>query len=115
MFNTRVVQLAKMGLLSEGKPLSWAETKKHAELVRRAGVQQFLAIYHRLKDRKGDVLKWGDEVCACVCVCMCMCVCVCAHVCVCVCVCVCISLTSALYVCIIVCADLHLLFFIQSD
>ncbi len=52
-----------MGLLSDGKPLSWAETKKHAELVRRVGVQQFLAIYHRLKDRKGDVLKWGDEVC----------------------------------------------------
>lgn len=51
-----------MGLLSEGKPLSWAETKKHAELVRRVGIQQFLAIYHRLRDRKGDVLKWGDEV-----------------------------------------------------
>jgi len=51
-----------MGLLSEGKPLSWAETKKHAELVRRVGIQQFLAIYHRLRDRKGDVLKWGDEI-----------------------------------------------------
>jgi len=51
-----------MGLLSEGKPLSWAETKKHAELVRRMGVLQFVASYHRLKDRRGDELKWGDEV-----------------------------------------------------
>lgn len=50
-----------MGLLSEGKPLSWAETKKHADLVRRVGIQQFLSLYHRLQNRK-DVLKWGDEV-----------------------------------------------------
>ena len=53
-----------MGLLSEGKPLSWPETKKHAELVHKVGLKQFLAIYHRLKDRKGDQLKWGDEVSA---------------------------------------------------
>lgn len=51
-----------MGLLSEGKPLSWADTKKNAALVHRVGIQQFLALYRRLKDRKGDVLKWGDEV-----------------------------------------------------
>lgn len=50
-----------MGLLTEGKPLSWADTKKYAEHVHRVGVQQFLAIYERLKDRKGDSLKWGDE------------------------------------------------------
>ena len=52
-----------MGLLSEGKPLSWAETKKHVELVKKAGVLQFLANYHRLKERPRDELKWGDEVC----------------------------------------------------
>lgn len=51
-----------MGLLSEGKPLSWAETKKHIELVKRVGIQQFLASYRRLKDRPRDQLKWGDEV-----------------------------------------------------
>lgn len=51
-----------MGLLSEGKPLSWPETKKNASHVKKVGIQQFLALYHRLKDRKGDVLKWGDEV-----------------------------------------------------
>lgn len=51
-----------MGLLSEGKPLTWEETKKHAELVKKTGVLQFLATYHRLKDRPRDELKWGDEV-----------------------------------------------------
>lgn len=53
---------SQMGLLSEGKPLSWPETKKKAGVVQRVGVKQFLALYHRLKDRKGDLLKWGDEV-----------------------------------------------------
>ena len=42
--------------------MSWAETKERAELVRRVGVLQFLATYHRLKERRGDELKWGDEV-----------------------------------------------------
>ena len=51
-----------MGLLSEGKPLTWAETKKHAELVKKTGVLQFLATFHRLKERPRDELKWGDEV-----------------------------------------------------
>lgn len=51
-----------MGLLSEGKPLTWEETKKHAELVKKTGVLQFLATYHRLKDRPRDELKWGDEI-----------------------------------------------------
>jgi len=51
-----------MGLLSQGQPLSWQETKKNAELVRRLGIDQFIKIYHELKDRKNDCLKWGDEV-----------------------------------------------------
>ncbi len=50
-----------MGLLSEGKPLSWADTKKNASLVKKIGIQQFLALYHKVKNRKDD-LKWGDEV-----------------------------------------------------
>lgn len=53
-----------MGLLTEGEPLSWAETKKYAELVKKTGILQFLATYHRLKSRPRDELKWGDEVCA---------------------------------------------------
>lgn len=51
-----------MGLLSLGSPLSWSETKKHADHVREHGIIQFLHIYNRLKSRQNDVLKWGDEV-----------------------------------------------------
>lgn len=55
---------AAMGLLSQGSPLSWEETKRHADHVRRHGILQFLHIYHAVKDRHKDVLKWGDEVSA---------------------------------------------------
>ena len=51
-----------MGLLSQGKPLTWQETKENAELVRQLGIDQFIRIYHDIKDRKNDCLKWGDEV-----------------------------------------------------
>ncbi|RZF37755.1 hypothetical protein LSTR_LSTR011975 [Laodelphax striatellus] len=51
-----------MGLLSEGSPLSWEKTKELADHVRKHGVIQFINLYHRLKNREGDVLKWGDEV-----------------------------------------------------
>ncbi len=51
-----------MGLLSEGAPLSWQETAKLAEHVRCHGLRQFVALYNRLKERRGDVLMWGDEV-----------------------------------------------------
>lgn len=51
-----------MGLLSQGSPLSWADTQRHADHVRRHGILQFLHIYHAVKDRHKDVLKWGDEV-----------------------------------------------------
>ncbi|CAG0895094.1 unnamed protein product [Cyprideis torosa] len=50
-----------MGLLSEGSPLSWVETKALAEHVKKHGICQFLNQYHRLKDRTGDTLLWGDE------------------------------------------------------
>lgn len=51
-----------MGLLTEGSPLSWAETKELANHVRKHGIIQFINLYKNLKDRQGDVLKWGDEV-----------------------------------------------------
>lgn len=57
------LQEANMGLLSEGNPLSWEETKKLAEHVRVHGVEQFINLFAKLRDRTGDVLKWGDEVC----------------------------------------------------
>lgn len=51
-----------MGLLTEGQPLTWEETKDLADHVRRHGVQQFIHLYRKLEKRRGDVLKWGDEV-----------------------------------------------------
>ncbi|KQL60158.1 glutamate--cysteine ligase catalytic subunit isoform X2 [Amazona aestiva] len=51
-----------MGLLSQGSPLSWEETRRYAEHVRKHGILQFLHIYRALRDRHKDVLKWGDEV-----------------------------------------------------
>lgn len=51
-----------MGLLTEGSPLSWAETKKLTDHVRHHGIIQFINLYKQLRDRQGDVLKWGDEV-----------------------------------------------------
>ncbi|XP_004924668.1 glutamate--cysteine ligase catalytic subunit [Bombyx mori] len=56
------VQSVNMGLLTEGSPLSWEETKALAEHVRQHGVEQFINLYRKLQDRTGDVLKWGDEV-----------------------------------------------------
>ena len=52
-----------MGLLSQGTPLPWSEAQKHADAVRRQGIEQLLVIFHRLKDKSHDQLKWGDEVC----------------------------------------------------
>jgi len=51
-----------MGLLSVGTLLDWKETKSHADLVRQKGIQQFINIYNKVKERKNDCLKWGDEV-----------------------------------------------------
>lgn len=51
-----------MGLLSQGKPLSWEDANEQAEYVRDQGIQQFLSQYAKYKDRHGDNLKWGDEV-----------------------------------------------------
>jgi glutamate--cysteine ligase catalytic subunit len=52
-----------MGLLYVGEPLGWEKAKKHADRVRDLGITQFLRIWNNLKDRQGDELLWGDEVC----------------------------------------------------
>lgn len=51
-----------MGLLTEGSPLTWAETKALSKHVQDHGIEQFIRQFGRLRDRTGDVLKWGDEV-----------------------------------------------------
>lgn len=52
-----------MGLLSQGRPLNWDETKRYAKYVQERGIAQFINIYHRSKDRADAPFKWGDEVC----------------------------------------------------
>ncbi|XP_049887641.1 glutamate--cysteine ligase catalytic subunit [Pectinophora gossypiella] len=61
-WNWKRIQVVNMGLLSEGTPLTWEETKAKAEHVREHGIEQFINLYAKLRDRTGDVLKWGDEV-----------------------------------------------------
>jgi len=51
-----------MGLLTLGHPLDWEETKKHTQFIREHGIEQFIHLYNKLKDRRNDCLKWGDEV-----------------------------------------------------
>lgn len=51
-----------MGLLSQGTPLSWEETKRHSDYVRRRGILQFIKLYNETRHRRNDRLLWGDEV-----------------------------------------------------
>lgn len=51
-----------MGFLDTGEPLPWHDSLSFLAYVREHGILQFLATYSRVKDRKNDVLLWGDEV-----------------------------------------------------
>jgi hypothetical protein len=51
-----------MGLLSEGRPLTWLEIKEALEQIQTYGVDQLIKIYKKCKDRQGDAFTWGDEV-----------------------------------------------------
>ncbi|UZJ52030.1 hypothetical protein CBS101457_001350 [Exobasidium rhododendri] len=51
-----------MGLLSLGTPLPWPEAKPLADHVREHGITQFLSLWSKIKDRRGDKLLWGDEI-----------------------------------------------------
>lgn len=51
-----------MGLLSLGTPLDWDSAKPLASHVRTHGITQFLSLWHKIKDRRGDALLWGDEI-----------------------------------------------------
>lgn len=52
-----------MGLLSQGRPLDWEETRKYAKYVQERGIAQFINVYHESKERADGPFKWGDEVC----------------------------------------------------
>jgi glutamate--cysteine ligase catalytic subunit len=51
-----------MGLLSEGTPLTWLETKKNADFVRNRGAIGFSKIYEKFHKLANSPFKWGDEV-----------------------------------------------------
>ncbi|KAL4980786.1 glutamate-cysteine ligase-domain-containing protein [Aspergillus desertorum] len=51
-----------MGLLALGTALEWSEAKKRADQVRKWGIEQLLANWHRAKGKERDALLWGDEV-----------------------------------------------------
>ncbi|OLL24332.1 Glutamate--cysteine ligase [Neolecta irregularis DAH-3] len=52
-----------MGLLTAvGAPLSWQDTKKHADHVRYHGITQFINIWRSAKNKERDALMWGDEI-----------------------------------------------------
>lgn len=51
-----------MGFLKAGTPLRWDKSLKYIQYVREHGVDQFLHIYRLVQARRGDVLRWGDEV-----------------------------------------------------
>ncbi|KAL4796210.1 glutamate-cysteine ligase-domain-containing protein [Aspergillus venezuelensis] len=51
-----------MGLLALGTALEWPEAKKRADQVRKWGIEQLLANWHRAKGKERDALLWGDEV-----------------------------------------------------
>ena len=52
----------KMGLLTVGKPLKWADSVQHIDYVKKHGVEQFLNLYRAQKERRNDSFKWGDEL-----------------------------------------------------
>ncbi|CAL4121769.1 unnamed protein product, partial [Meganyctiphanes norvegica] len=60
--SSNLVVFVVMGLLTLGTPLSWAETKAHADHVKEHGAQQFINHYKRLRQRTNDPFKWGDEM-----------------------------------------------------
>lgn len=51
-----------MGLLTKGTPLTWEQTIPYLDYIKEHGIAQFIALYHRLKSREGDQLRWGDEI-----------------------------------------------------
>ncbi|CAG8762948.1 35205_t:CDS:10, partial [Racocetra persica] len=51
-----------MGLLSSsGTPLQWEEAKQYAHKIRALGINYFVSVYKKLKEKENACLKWGDE------------------------------------------------------
>ena len=51
-----------MGLLTEGRPLSWNEIVDARDVLRTYALSELVRIFEKCKDRQGDCFMWGDEV-----------------------------------------------------
>ena len=51
-----------MGFLHAAEPLKWEDARQYCHHVRDHGIEQFLNIYHAVKDVKNDQLRFGDEL-----------------------------------------------------
>ncbi|KAJ8034869.1 Glutamate--cysteine ligase [Holothuria leucospilota] len=51
-----------MGVLETGVLLNWDETKRYADHIRRHGINQFINLFHKVKNNTYPHFKWGDEV-----------------------------------------------------
>ena len=58
----RVRAYCSTGFLLDATPLEWDESLEVIKYVREHGIQQFINLYHRVKNIEGDSLLWGDEV-----------------------------------------------------
>ncbi|KAL7678416.1 hypothetical protein ACOME3_004641 [Neoechinorhynchus agilis] len=51
-----------MGLLEIGEPLDWSEAQQHLKRLNDFGLRQFIEAYNNLKEKRGEFLRWGDEI-----------------------------------------------------
>eukprot|EP00924_Labyrinthula_sp_SR-Ha-C_P010590 snap_masked-scaffold_61-processed-gene-0.52-mRNA-1 protein AED:0.02 eAED:0.03 QI:0/0/0/1/1/1/2/0/669 len=54
-----------MGFLGVGEPLEWQDTEEYykiLEYIIEHGAFQFVEVFNKVKNRRNDALKWGDEV-----------------------------------------------------
>ena len=51
-----------MGKTVDGETLSWKELEQMSSYIREHGIAQFINVYNKYKDIKGDAMYWGEEV-----------------------------------------------------
>ncbi|KAI1289305.1 Glutamate--cysteine ligase catalytic subunit [Halotydeus destructor] len=47
---------------ADSDALTWDEIKPNIDHIKRRGLEQFIALYNKYKDRQDDPFKWGDEI-----------------------------------------------------
>lgn len=51
-----------MGLLTVGLPLSWKDSQRYIEYIKKHGIEQFINLYNHYRNKCCDTFKWGDEL-----------------------------------------------------